>query len=120
MDTQSQSLQDPGEKIENVILDRFKSNTVLWKAHVKRARNLSKPGALIKCEAFENLAGMGDVIMPLIFREYRSRTTIPWGDLLQRITGIDFGSSSKEDLELIRDRWIKWGKEKSLIEKICS
>jgi hypothetical protein len=61
--------------------------------------------------AFQEIVGMGPVVIPLLLRELEKRSG-HWHRALRRITGADpVSSGDRGDIDRAAEAWLHWGKE---------
>jgi hypothetical protein len=88
-----------------------------WVAHMKKVQHLSTPRAVIACEPFKKLAGMGPAIVPLILTRYVD-VEIPWAALLARLhPEAKLADGLTGDAWAERERWFEWAEKRGLLQR---
>jgi len=94
----------PAESVE----ERFRRLAAVWRAETAY---VSSSNELVSHPAFQEIVGMGPVVIPLLLRELANRTG-HWHRALHRITGADpVPPSDRGNIEKAREAWLRWGKE---------
>jgi hypothetical protein len=84
---------------------------------------LSSVTKILKHAAYQEIIAMGvanpDRMLPLILRELRDRPGF-WSDALKTIVGESpVPEAERSDPKCVREAWLKWGREKHLIDPVA-
>src|SRR5207247_626048 len=91
----------------------FRALAEKWRLDTEMHSSMSKK---LQHPAYQSIIAMGQPAIPLILRELRDRPGF-WFEALKAITGQSpVPSNERTDPRRMRDRWLKWGKEKRYLE----
>jgi hypothetical protein len=94
----------PTESVEQ----KFQRLAAAWRAETAYVSSTSD---LVAHPAFQEIVGMGSVVVPLLLRELESRTG-HWHRALRRITGVDPAApADRGNMDKTTAAWLRWGKE---------
>ncbi|MBI3464131.1 MAG: hypothetical protein HY000_13900 [Planctomycetes bacterium] len=91
------------------ITEKFRSLAEEWNAHCQNVMFSSNMQDYLRHASYRKLIELGRAAVPLIMEQYQSDEFLPWGFVLQEITGVrmiddpDFFGPSD-----VRRRWIEW------------
>lgn len=96
---------EPVETVE----EKFRRLASAWRAETPY---VSASSDLVAHPAFQEIIGMGSVVIPLLLRELESRTG-HWHRALRLITGPDpVPPADRGNIEKAAEAWLRWGKER--------
>jgi hypothetical protein len=100
--------QKPGRESAESMDQKFKRLAAVWLAETAY---VSSSSDLVGHPAFQEIVGMGMVVVPLVLRELENRTG-HWHRALKRITGADpVPPADRGNIEKATEAWLRWGKE---------
>ena len=104
MPTKNPSATQPTETIE----EKFARLAARWLAETAY---VSSSSDLTAHPAFQEMVGMGPVVIPLLLRELERRTG-HWHRALRQITGADpVPAADRGNIDKASEAWLRWGKE---------
>jgi hypothetical protein len=87
---------------------KFQRLAAAWLAETA---HVSSTSDLVAHPAFQEIVGMGAVVVPLLLRELEKRTG-HWHRALRRITGADpVPKEDRGNIGKAAEAWLRWGKE---------
>ena len=93
---------------EEMHKERFSSLVDEWHHSQGVISNLTQ---LVMSPAYQQIIGMGEPAVPLIFRELEKRPN-HWFWALKSITGIDpVSDESRGDIQQMASEWLEWGRK---------
>jgi hypothetical protein len=108
---QKQFRQTPAATPEHVD-QRFKILAASWKA---QSEFLSSLTSMAMLRPYQEIIGMGQTVLPLLFRELRDEPDY-WFWALEAITGSDpIPPECRGDLDAMTQAWLQWGRERGYL-----
>ena len=102
----------PGIAAERGLSERFRRLAAEWK---EQSRYLSNSAQMAMLRPYQQIIGMGPIVVPLLLEELR-REPDHWFWALEAITERDpLLPEAKGKVRQMAEAWVRWGEEQGLI-----
>jgi hypothetical protein len=98
----------PADVATETVEQRFRRLEAVWTA---QTGFLSSDSEIVEHPAFQEILGLGEVVVPLMLRDLEERPRL-WVWALPHITGADpVPPSDRGKIARMSEAWLRWGKE---------